>query len=124
MKHKWTNNLGLKIVSLLVSCLIWVVVTNTNDPESTQVYKNVPITIKNQDTITNANKTFTVVDGVDKINVYVTARKSVRSSLAADSFIVKRIWRTIMRHLEQFHWRSVVKMEGSDRKISECFHLP
>ena len=32
MKHKWTNNLGLKIVSLLVSCLIWVVVTNTNDP--------------------------------------------------------------------------------------------
>lgn len=89
MKHKWTNNLGLKIVSLLVSCLIWVVVTNTNDPESTQVYKNVPITIKNQDTITNANKTFTVVDGVDKINVYVTARKSIRSSLAADSFIVK-----------------------------------
>ena len=89
MKHKWTNNLGLKIVSLLVSCLIWVVVTNTNDPESTQVYKNVPITIKNQDTITNANKTFTVVDGVDKINVYVTARKSVRSSLAADSFIVQ-----------------------------------
>ena len=89
MKHKWTNNLGLKIVSLLVSCLIWVVVTNTNDPESTQVYKNVPITIKNQDTITNANKTFTVVDGVDRINVYVTARKSVRSSLAADSFIVK-----------------------------------
>ena len=89
MKHKWTNNLGLKIVSLLVSCLIWVVVTNTNDPESTQVYKNVPITIKNQDTITNANKTFTLVDGVDKINVYVTARKSVRSSLAADSFIVK-----------------------------------
>ena len=89
MKHKWTNNLGLKIVSLLVSCLIWVVVTNTNDPESTQVFKNVPITIKNQDTITNANKTFTVVDGVDKINVYVTARKSVRSSLAADSFIVK-----------------------------------
>ena len=89
MKHKWTNNLGLKIVSLLVSCLIWVVVTNTNDPENTQVYKNVPITIKNQDTITNANKTFTVVDGVDKINVYVTARKSVRSSLAADSFIVK-----------------------------------
>lgn len=42
-----------------------------------------------RDTITNANKTFTVVDGVDKINVYVTARKSVRSSLAADSFIVK-----------------------------------
>ena len=89
MKHKWTNNLGLKVLSLLVSCLIWLVVTNTNDPESTQVYKNVPITIKNQDTITNANKTFTVVDGVDKINVYVTARKSIRASLNSGSFTVK-----------------------------------
>ncbi len=89
MKHKWTNNLGLKVVSLLVSCLIWLVVTNTNDPESTQVYKNVPITIKNQDTITNANKTFTVVDGVDKINVYVTARKTVRAALNSGSFTVK-----------------------------------
>ena len=89
MKHKWTNNLGLKVLSLLVSCLIWLVVTNTNDPESTQVYKNVPITIKNQDTITNANRTFTVVDGVDKINVYVTARKSIRAALNSGSFTVK-----------------------------------
>ena len=89
MKHKWTNNLGLKVLSLLVSCLIWLVVTNTNDPESTQVYKNVPITIINQDTITNANKTFTVVDGVDKINVYVTARKSIRAALNSGSFTVK-----------------------------------
>lgn len=89
MKHKWTNNLGLKVLSLLVSCLIWLVVTNTNDPESTQVYKNVPITIKNQDTVTNANKTFTVVDGVDKINVYVTARKTVRAALNSGSFTVK-----------------------------------
>ena len=89
MKHKWTNNLGLKIVSLLVSCLIWVVVTNTNDPESTQVYKNVPITIKNQDTITNANKTFTVVDGVDKINVYVTARKECTIVIGGRQFHCK-----------------------------------
>ena len=88
MKHKWANNLGLKVLSLLVSCLIWLVVTNTNDPESTQVYKNVPITIKNQDTVTNANKTFTVVDGVDKINEYVTARKTVRAALNAGSCTV------------------------------------
>ena len=88
MKHKWTNNLGLKVLSILVSCMIWLLVTNTNDPESIQVYKNVPITIINQDTVTNANKTFTVVDGVDKINVYVTARKSVRASLSSGSFIV------------------------------------
>ncbi|MGN0354483.1 MAG: YbbR-like domain-containing protein [Muricoprocola sp.] len=88
MKYKLTRNLGLKLLSVLAACLIWLVVTNNNDPEGTQVYKNVPITIKNQETITNANKTFTVQDGIDKINVYYTGRKSVRNKLNSSSFTV------------------------------------
>ena len=88
MKYKATRNWGLKLLSVLAACLIWLVVTNNNDPEATQVYKNVPITIKNQETITNANKTFTVRDGIDKINVYITGRKSVRNKLNTASFTV------------------------------------
>ena len=89
MKYKLTNNLGLKMISVLAACLIWLVVMDNNDPEDTQVFKNVPITIKNEATITNANKTFSVVDGVDKVNVYVTARRSVRSRLNNTSFSVR-----------------------------------
>lgn len=89
MKYKLTNNLGLKLISVLAACLIWLVVMDNNDPEDTQVFKNVPITIKNEATITNANKTFSVVDGVDKVNVYVTARRSVRSRLNVSSFSVR-----------------------------------
>lgn len=89
MKRKLTNNLGLKILSVLVACFIWLLVMDNNDPEDTQVYKNVPIVIKNEDTITNANKTFTVEDDVDKVTVYVTARRSVRSRLNASDFIIR-----------------------------------
>ncbi len=89
MKHKLTHNLGLKLLSVLVACLIWLIVADNNDPEDTQIYRNIPVTIVNQDTITNANKTFTVVDGTDRVNVYVTARRSVRTRLSASSFTVK-----------------------------------
>lgn len=89
MKFKLTNNLGLKLLSVLAACLIWLIVMDYNDPERTQIYRNVPVTIINQDTITNANKTYTVVEGTDKVNVYVTARRSVRTRLAASSFTVR-----------------------------------
>lgn len=89
MRYKLTHNLGLKLLSVLAACLIWLVVMDSNDPEKQQVYRNIPVTIKNQDTITNANKTYTVVDGTDKVSVYVTARRSVRTRLSASSFTVR-----------------------------------
>ncbi len=90
MKHLFTHNLGLKLISVLCACLIWLIVMDNSDPERTQIYRSVPVTIVNQDTITNANKTYTVVDDTDRVNVYVTARRSVRSRLsAASSFTVK-----------------------------------
>lgn len=89
MKYKLTHNMGLKLLSVLAACLIWLVVMDNNDPVNTQSYKNVPITIRNEDTITKANKTYTVVDDTDKVNVYVTARRSVRSRLNASSFTIK-----------------------------------
>ncbi len=89
MRYKLTHNLGLKLFSVLAACLIWLVVMDSNDPETQQVYRNIPVTIKNQDTITNANKTYTVVGGTDKVNVYVTARRSVHSRLSASSFTVR-----------------------------------
>ncbi len=94
MKHKLTykltHNLGLKLISVLIACLIWLIVADSNDPEDTQLYRGIPVTIVNQDTITNANKTFTVVDGTDRINVYVTARRSVRSRLSSSSSFTVR----------------------------------
>lgn len=89
MRYKLTHNLGLKLFSVLAACLIWLVVMDSNDPETQQVYRNIPVTIKIQDTITNANKTYTVVGGTDKVNVYVTARRSVHSRLSASSFTVR-----------------------------------
>lgn len=89
IRYKITHNLGLKLMSVLTACVIWLAVMDNNDPIDTQVYKNIPVTKVNEDTITNANKTYSVVDDTDKVNVFVTARLSVRSRLNSSSFTVK-----------------------------------
>lgn len=89
LRHKITYNFGLKLLSVVTACLIWLMVMDNNDPERTKVYRNVGVVIKNSDTITNANKTFSVLEGTEKVNVYVTARESVRKKLTAASFTVK-----------------------------------
>lgn len=89
MKHRLIDNLGLKLISVLCACLIWLLVMDNNDPESKRAYKNIPVTQVNQDTITNANKTYSVLDNTDTVTVYVTARRSVHSRLSTASFTVK-----------------------------------
>ncbi len=89
LRHKITHNFGLKLLSVVAACLIWLMVMDNNDQERTQIYRNVGVMIKNSDTITNANKTFSVLEGTEKVNVYVTARESVRKRLSAASFTVQ-----------------------------------
>ena len=33
MKKRLTNNIGLKILALLASIILWLIVVNINDPE-------------------------------------------------------------------------------------------
>lgn len=89
MKHRLTHNLGLKLLSVLAGCFIWLMVMDNNDPEGTRAFRSIPVTILNQDTITNANKTYTVVEDTDEVNVFVTARRSVRARMTNASFTVK-----------------------------------
>ena len=42
-KKKLTDNIGLKIVALVVAILLWYVVVNITDPIITQTYKYVHV---------------------------------------------------------------------------------
>ena len=76
-----TANPGLKLTALLVACLIWLVVTNSNDPVDTQLFSNVQINMVNQDSIADIGK---VVEpkGNGTVTLRVTERQSVLSRLA------------------------------------------
>lgn len=90
MKNKLTANLGLKIASFLCASLLWLVVTNINDPISTYRVNDVPVTIKNANLITDRGQVYEVLDGTDMVDVVtVTAPRSIIDSLDKSNIVAE-----------------------------------
>ena len=67
------NNIGYKVISLVIAIILWLVVINLTDPVIERGYRNVQVRLLNASTITNANKTIRIVDDTDVIP-YVSLR--------------------------------------------------
>ncbi|MGN1171218.1 MAG: hypothetical protein ACI4SZ_06145, partial [Lachnospiraceae bacterium] len=87
MKKKLTANLGLKILAVLISVVIWFIVVNINDPVDKTVFRNIPVEILNADVITNEGKVYEVLDGSDTIDVTVLAKRSILDTLGKENII-------------------------------------
>ena len=66
MKEKLTSNIGLKLLSLFLATFLWLAVVNSQDPIETVTFTDVPVTIINEDALTEKDKIPEVVEG-DKI---------------------------------------------------------
>lgn len=88
MKNKLTRNWGLKIASFLSAAVLWLVVTNINDPISTYRVTDVPVTIKNANLITDRGQVYEVLDGTDMIDVVtISAPRSIIDSLDKSNIV-------------------------------------
>ena len=82
MKKKLTDNLGLKIGSVLFAALLWLLVTNINNPATTRRVTNVPVTIINEDVLTSQGKMYEILDNSDIIGwVSITGPGTVMSNI-------------------------------------------
>lgn len=90
MKNKLTANLGLKIASFLCAAVLWLVVTNINDPIATYRVNDVPVTIKNANLITDRGQVYEVLDGTDTVDIVtVTAPRSIIDSLDKSNIVAE-----------------------------------
>lgn len=87
MKHKTTVNLGLKLLSLVVAFMIWLIVANIDNPTDSQLYRGVEIQVVNSDSVAEIDKTFDIMSE-ETVVIKVTERRSVLDSLSADDFTV------------------------------------
>ena len=87
MKRKLTRNIGLKILSLLVAYLIWLLVISIDDPIISEVIRDVPVQILNVDSVTAIDRTVSVLEG-DTVSIRVKERRSVVENLTRDDFTV------------------------------------
>lgn len=85
MRKLLTNNIGLKIISVICAFFLWIVVVNVDDPVITRVYSGITVDIINASAITDEGKTYEVADGSDVISVAVSAKRSVIERLTKDN---------------------------------------
>ncbi|NLZ83057.1 MAG: hypothetical protein GX915_05280 [Clostridiales bacterium] len=88
MKDKLTNNIGLKVLSILLATILWLVITNVENPVGTKRFDNVPVTILHEDVISDLGKVYDIVQG-ETISFTVEARRSIRDVLNYSDFKVE-----------------------------------
>ena len=82
MRNKITKNWGLKLVSFFFAVMLWIIVTNINDPVVSLRVSDVPVTIRNGDLITERGQVFSVLDNTDVIDtVTIYAPRSIIDTL-------------------------------------------
>ena len=55
-KTKIYSNIGLKLLSVLLGFLVWLLVLNIDDSAVTKTISNIPVTLNNTDAITSQNQ--------------------------------------------------------------------
>lgn len=80
MKDRLKNNLGLKILAVVFAVFLWWMVLNVDDPIGTKKY-NVGVTITNAEVITDAGKSYQILDDTHSVTVTVKARRKVLSAI-------------------------------------------
>ncbi len=84
MRQKLTSNLGLKLISIAVSFILWLVVVSIDDPVITKTYSGIEVEVLNADAITSQGKVYEVLDGSNIISVSLSAKRSILEKMSRD----------------------------------------
>ena len=82
-KYKFTRNPGLKLLAFVFAAFLWLIVVNIDNPVSSDTYLNVPVTIVNEDIITQEGNVYQVV-GDQSATVTVYAKRQTLQDINAD----------------------------------------
>lgn len=78
-----THNLGLKLMAVIFSVLLWLVAVSINDPIESKTFYHIPIVFQNTALITEEGKTYK--EDIDDVNITVRANRSVVRDLTANN---------------------------------------
>lgn len=85
MKNKITENLGWKILALLISCALWLVVVNHEDPVISYTFSGIPVEVINGEALTTKGKVYEIKEGSDSISVTLTGKRSIVESISKEN---------------------------------------
>lgn len=85
MVKKLTNNLGLKLLAILVACIVWLIVINYADPIVSTRYSGIPVEFVNTELLNSKGKVYEVMNNTDTVDVVVFGKRSVLETLSYEN---------------------------------------
>jgi len=94
MKKLITNNLGVKLLSLLLAIVLWILINGVSDPVKTVTIKDIPVSILNEEAVETEDKLFEIKSG-KTVSVKVRGKATIVSALEADDFVATADFRNM-----------------------------
>lgn len=89
MKKKILNNLGLKLLSIVLAIILWFLVVMADNPKDSVTFSNIQVALLNTELLEEGNKFYEVLEGSDRIRVTVEAPKNVIKELSASDVVAE-----------------------------------
>lgn len=87
MKQKILNNWQLKLFTLIFALVFWRIVGEIADPITTETYTNIPVTMVNEEIVTDTGKVYQIENTESTVSVVVKAETSVLNAIEASDII-------------------------------------
>lgn len=89
MRKKIFHNWGLKLGSIVIAFVIWLLVAQVGDPRKNQTYYNIPVELINTELLDEQNKVYAVLNGTDRVRVTVRAPGSVVEDINSSDIVAQ-----------------------------------
>ena len=125
MKDRLTNNIGLKVMSLLFAIILWMLVVNVDDPVDEETFRNVPVQVLHEEIFTTKASTYSILDGNETVSVTVRARRKVLSDIrSSDITVTADIRNRVSNSLSDATLPTDVEIKGFEGDYVEAYTNP
>ena len=90
MKEKVLNNFWLKVASIMIAIILWLIGYNINDPMATKRFNNLRVDLLNSELLTDSNQIYEIIEKSNIIsNVTIRAKSSIINDLKEDDIVLE-----------------------------------
>lgn len=89
MRKKMLNNLGLKLISVVLAFVLWFLVVMADNPKATTSFSNIQVNLVNTELLEQENKVYEILDNSDIVRVTVEAPRNIINEIRAADIVAE-----------------------------------
>lgn len=89
MKKKILNNLGLKLISIVIAFVLWFLVVMADNPKASVSFSNIQVNLVNTELLEKENKVYEILDNSDVVRVTVEAPRNIINEISASDIVAE-----------------------------------